>query len=106
MRKGDFNCKCPICGNDVNVLPTDEGSKIHPTSVYGITKYAQEALVLTMGKALGIPAVAFRYQNVYGPGQSLSNPYTGILSIFSTQIKNGSSINIFEMVKKAVILSI
>jgi dTDP-L-rhamnose 4-epimerase len=40
--------------------------------------------------------VSFRYQNVYGPGQSLSNPYTGILSIFSTRIKNGNEINIFE----------
>jgi dTDP-L-rhamnose 4-epimerase len=47
-------------------------------------------------KGLNIPAVAYRYQNVYGPGQSLSNPYTGILSIFSTRIKNGNDINIFE----------
>jgi dTDP-L-rhamnose 4-epimerase len=53
-------------------------------------------MVLTVGKSLGIPAVAFRYQNVYGPGQSLSNPYTGILSIFSTRIKNGNEISIFE----------
>jgi dTDP-L-rhamnose 4-epimerase len=45
---------------------------------------------------LGIPAVALRYQNVYGPGQSLRNPYTGILSIFSTQVFNGKPINIFE----------
>jgi dTDP-L-rhamnose 4-epimerase len=52
--------------------------------------------VLTVGRALGIPSLAFRYQNVYGPGQSLSNPYTGILSIFSTRIRNGKSINIFE----------
>jgi dTDP-L-rhamnose 4-epimerase len=47
-------------------------------------------------QALGIAGVAFRYQNVYGPGQSLSNPYTGILSIFSTRIKGGKDINIFE----------
>jgi dTDP-L-rhamnose 4-epimerase len=53
-------------------------------------------MVLTVCQALNIPAVAFRYQNVYGPGQSLSNPYTGILSIFSTLIKNGKNINIFE----------
>jgi dTDP-L-rhamnose 4-epimerase len=43
-----------------------------------------------------IPVVAFRYQNVYGPGQSLKNPYTGILSIFSTRISNGNEIQIFE----------
>ncbi len=77
-------------------MSTTEDSKIHPTSVYGITKQNQEQMVLTVCKSLGIPAVAYRYQNVYGPGQSLSNPYTGILSIFSTRIKNGNSINIFE----------
>lgn len=96
MRNGDFEVKCPISGSVVELLPTDEDSKIHPSSVYGITKQNQEQMVLTVGKALNIPAIAFRYQNVYGPGQSLSNPYTGILSIFSTLIKNGKDINIFE----------
>jgi dTDP-L-rhamnose 4-epimerase len=96
MQKGDFECKCPICDNNVSLMPTDEESKIHPSSIYGITKQTQENMVLTICKALGIPAVAFRYQNVYGPGQSLTNPYTGILSIFSTQIKNGNDLNIFE----------
>ncbi|WP_205558807.1 NAD-dependent epimerase/dehydratase family protein [Pectobacterium brasiliense] len=69
---------------------------MHPSSIYGITKQVQEQMFLVMGKSLGIPTVAFRYQNVYGAGQSLSNPYTGILSIFSTRIKNGNVINIFE----------
>lgn len=96
MAKGDFECKCPICHKTAEILPTTEESKIHPTSVYGITKQNQEQLVLTVCKSLGIAAVGYRYQNVYGPGQSLSNPYTGILSIFSTRIKNGNSINIFE----------
>lgn len=96
MAKGDFECKCPICHKTADLLPTTEESKIHPTSVYGITKQSQEQLVLTVCKSLGIMAVGYRYQNVYGPGQSLSNPYTGILSIFSTRIKNGNSINIFE----------
>ncbi len=96
MSRGDFAVKCPYCGRDVEVQPTDEDSKLHPTSVYGITKQTQEQMVMTVGKSLGVPTVAFRYQNVYGPGQSLSNPYTGILSIFSTRIKNGNEINIFE----------
>lgn len=80
----------------VEVLPTDEKSKIHPTSVYGLTKQTQEELCMLVGKYLNIPVVAFRYQNVYGPGQSLKNPYTGILSIFSSRIRNGNDINIFE----------
>lgn len=96
MSNGDFACKCPICGSKVELLATCEESKLHPTSVYGITKLNQEQLVLAVCKSLHIPAVAFRYQNVYGPGQSLSNPYTGILSIFSTRIKNLNEISIFE----------
>lgn len=96
MASGDFAVKCPLCGLNTELVATDEGSKIHPSSIYGITKQVQEQMFLVIGKSLGIPAVAFRYQNVYGAGQSLSNPYTGILSIFSTRIKNGNDITIFE----------
>jgi len=96
MERGDFQVKCPVCGADASVLATDEESKIHPSSVYGITKHNQEQMVLAVGQSLGMSAVALRYQNVYGPGQSLSNPYTGILSIFSTRIRNGNEIVIFE----------
>lgn len=94
--KGDFEPKCPICNEKVNICATDEKSKIHPSSVYGITKQNQEQMVLNVCKSINIPAIAYRYQNVYGPGQSLKNPYTGILSIFSTQIRNENDINIFE----------
>ncbi|WP_040726080.1 NAD-dependent epimerase/dehydratase family protein [Thiomicrorhabdus sp. Kp2] len=96
LSQGKFDCKCPHCGSNVRLLPTDETSLIHPSSIYGITKQVQEQMFLVMGKSLGIPAVALRYQNVYGTGQSLSNPYTGILSIFSTRIKNENPITIFE----------
>lgn len=96
MLNGDFNVKCPVCDTNVTLLATDETSKIHPSSVYGLTKQTQEEMCLIVGKSIGIPVVAFRYQNVYGPGQSLTNPYTGILSIFSTRIKNNNDINIFE----------
>ena len=96
MSKGDFTVKCPRCNTNAKLLATDENSKIHPSSIYGITKQVQEQMFMVMGKTLNIPALAFRYQNVYGAGQSLSNPYTGILSIFSTRIKNGNDINIFE----------
>jgi dTDP-L-rhamnose 4-epimerase len=77
-------------------MPTDENSKIHPSSIYGVTKQVQEQMFLITGNSLGIDTVSLRFQNVYGAGQSLSNPYTGILSIFSTRIKNGNDINIFE----------
>ncbi len=96
MANGDFHVKCPLCNTTAKLLATDENSQIHPSSIYGITKQVQEQMFMVMGKSLNIPAVAFRYQNVYGAGQSLSNPYTGILSIFSTRIKNGNDITIFE----------
>lgn len=96
MSRGDFEVKCPICNQNVDMLPTDEDSKLHPTSVYGHTKQSQEELCMIVGKSINLPVVAFRFQNVYGPGQSLKNPYTGILSIFSTRIKNGNDLNIFE----------
>ena len=96
MAKGDFECKCPMCGGAVELVATTEDSAIHPSSVYGIAKQVQGQLVHLICPTIGVESVSFRYQNVYGPGQSLSNPYTGILSIFSTQIKNGHGINIFE----------
>lgn len=95
MDKGNFEVTYPGASS-LQLVATDEESKIHPSSVYGITKQNQEQMVMLVCQSLGIAAVAFRYQNVYGPGQSLSNPYTGILSIFSTLIKNKKSINIFE----------
>ena len=96
MRVGDFEVKYPGCHTPLNLVGTTEDSLIHPTSVYGITKQVQGQLAHLVCPSIGIDAVSYRYQNVYGPGQSLSNPYTGILSIFSTRIKNGNEINIFE----------
>ncbi|WP_010182464.1 NAD-dependent epimerase/dehydratase family protein [Aquimarina agarilytica] len=95
MLKGDFKVKYKGSDN-LELVATDEESKIHPSSVYGITKQNQEQMIMAVCPTLGIKPVAFRYQNVYGPGQSLSNPYTGILSIFSTQIRNGNGIQVFE----------
>jgi len=96
MDRGDFEVKHKSCRGPLQLVSTDEDSKIHPSSVYGITKQNQEQMIMTVCPTIGIAPVALRYQNVYGPGQSLSNPYTGILSIFSTLIKNNKAINIFE----------
>lgn len=96
MAKGDFECHCPKCGGPVTLVATTEDSAIHPSSVYGVGKQVQGQLVHMICKSIGIESVSFRYQNVYGPGQSLTNPYTGILSIFSTRIKNHKEIIIFE----------
>ncbi|MBN1898911.1 MAG: SDR family NAD(P)-dependent oxidoreductase [Spirochaetes bacterium] len=96
LGKGDFHIKCPVCHQNVDPELTDENSRIHPVSIYGLTKQIQEQMVEVSGRTMNIPVAILRYQNVYGPGQSLSNPYTGILSIFSTRMKNQNDINIFE----------
>ncbi|WP_373238339.1 NAD-dependent epimerase/dehydratase family protein [Hungatella hathewayi] len=96
MKKGDFHMHCPVCGNIMSVVPTDENSKLFPESLYAFTKLAQENMVKLMCKSMGIDYTIFRFQNVYGVGQSLKNPYTGILSIFSGLLLEGKALNIFE----------
>ncbi len=76
--------------------PTDEAKPMQPTSVYATTKRDQEELVLNVGRAYDVPAVALRYFNVYGTRQSLSNPYTGVAAIFSGRLLNRERPLIFE----------
>lgn len=87
---------CPKCGDKIQPVKTTEDSKIQPSSLYAFTKYAQERMLQTMCPALGVDYTIFRFQNVYGIGQSLKNPYTGILSIFSTLMLENKPINVFE----------
>jgi len=95
-RAGLFDPLCPVCGGACESVATLENAPFQPSSFYGLTKQAQEQTVLLFGKTLGIASVALRYQNVYGPGQSLSNPYTGILAIFSNLARTATTIKIFE----------
>lgn len=96
LKAEEWEMKCPNCGKEVKAVPTDEDKPLHPTSIYAISKRDQEEMSLVAGRAYGIPTVALRYFNVYGPRQSLSNPYTGVCAIFSSRIKNNSSPVIFE----------
>ena len=96
MQAGQYDPTCPHCGAKIVTAPTPESALFAPSSFYGLTKQVQEQMVLLMGATLGIPAIALRYQNVFGPGQSLSNPYTGILAIFSNLARTGRPIRIFE----------
>ena len=96
MEAGDFAPKCPQCGRSTSMAATSEYAPLHPSSLYGITKQVQEQMVLMYAASLGINGFALRYQNVYGPGQSLKNPYTGILAIFSNQARANEPIYIFE----------
>lgn len=87
---------CPVCAKAVQAVPTQEDAVPNPASIYAATKLAQENLVRIAGAALNIDTVVLRLQNVFGAGQSLNNPYTGILSIFSTRIRRGLTLPIFE----------
>jgi dTDP-L-rhamnose 4-epimerase len=77
-------------------MPTPETKHTAPSSVYALSKLDQEQLCLMFGAAYQIPTVALRFFNVYGPHQSLSNPYTGVLAIFASRILNGNAPLIFE----------
>lgn len=95
-RRGKFDPVCPLCGSTCGSVPTPESAPLQPSSFYGFTKQGQEQTALLFGQVLEIPTVALRYQNVYGPGQSLANPYTGILAIFSNLAREGMPIRVFE----------
>lgn len=87
---------CPACSAELKAIPTREDKKLLSTSVYAITKKDQEELSINIGVSYKIPTVALRFFNVYGPRQSLSNPYTGACAIFSSRVKNDNSPLIFE----------
>ena len=92
----DWSPRCPDCGASLEATATREDDQLSPASIYAATKLAQEQLVQVACRSMGLAHSILRFQNVYGEGQSLNNPYTGILSIFSTRIRLGLSLPIFE----------
>jgi dTDP-L-rhamnose 4-epimerase len=96
LKAGRFEPHCPVCDTSLSVLATTEDVPFAPSSFYGLTKQVQEQMVLMFAGTLGISGLGLRYQNVYGPGQSLSNPYTGILAVFSNLVRQGKAIDVFE----------
>ncbi|HYG25805.1 MAG TPA: SDR family NAD(P)-dependent oxidoreductase [Caulobacteraceae bacterium] len=83
-------------GRPLIPAPTPESKRPALASVYAIGKYVQELLTMTVAPAYGMECAAMRLWNVYGPGQALSNPYTGVLAIFSSRLANGQRPLIFE----------
>ena len=83
-------------GRPMEPVPTPESKRPTLASVYAISKYTQERLTLTLAPAYGMEGVALRLWNAYGPGQALSNPYTGVLAIFASRLHNGVAPVIFE----------
>jgi len=96
LRAGDFAVHCPVCDAATASLPTPEHAPIGGETVYAITKVDQERLALTWGRQSGIPTVALRYSCTYGPRQSIFNPYTGVIAIFSTRLLSGQPPVLYE----------
>jgi dTDP-L-rhamnose 4-epimerase len=88
LERGDWDVHCPICGAAAKPIPTDEDAPTGGENVYAISKLVQERLVISWGRATGIPVTALRYSCTYGPRQSLFNPYTGVIAIFCTRLAN------------------
>jgi dTDP-L-rhamnose 4-epimerase len=95
LKAGDWELRNSE-GEALTALPTPETKLPFLASVYALSKYTQERMSLLIGKAYGIPTVALRFFNVYGPRQALSNPYTGVLAIFASRILNGNRPLIYE----------
>lgn len=89
QKQWDFPNASPVAMSAAETFPA-------PVSVYGATKLAQENILQAWAKSYGVQTVVLRLQNVYGPGQSLINPYTGIMSLFCRMAMGGKSIPLYE----------
>lgn len=96
LESHQWDLKCPQCGKTLTPVPTPETTPLACSSIYALNKRDHEDYFLNIGKSFGIPTVALRYFNVYGPRQSLSNPYTGVAAIFISRLKAERNPVIFE----------
>lgn len=96
LKERNWEINCPQCGVKAKPLLTDEKAPYNSSSIYALTKQVQEEMCLMISKTYGINITILRLFLVYGPGQALSNPYTGVCSIFSTRLLNGNHPIIFE----------
>ncbi|MBV9561429.1 MAG: NAD-dependent epimerase/dehydratase family protein [Bradyrhizobium sp.] len=95
LKRADWEVQ-DTAGRPLTPLATPETKRPSLSSIYALNKYAQERMCLITGKAYGIPTVALRFFNVFGPNQALSNPYTGVLAIFAARLLNGRAPLVFE----------
>lgn len=96
LKARQWETLCPTCGAPLVPVATNEAKHLQSTSIYALSKKYQEEMALLFGHTYGIPSVALRYFNIYGPRQSLSNPYTGVVAIFASRLMNGHPPLIFE----------
>jgi dTDP-L-rhamnose 4-epimerase len=86
----------PETGERLVPCPTPESADLQCRNVYALSKRYQEELALALGSTYGFPVVCLRLFNVYGPRQSLSNPYTGVIAIFLSRLLAGERPLVYE----------
>ena len=96
LKNKDWELNCPDCGDKVKPALTDENTSYDPSSIYALSKKVQEEMSLMIGDVFGINIAILSFFLVYGPRQALSNPYTGVCSIFSSRLLNGNHPIVFE----------
>ena len=96
MSAGDWEVRCPICSRTTTPIADCRKQACFADVHLRITKRDQEEMCLVVGRAYGIPSVALRFFNIYGPRQSLGNPYTGVAAIFSSRLLNNHAPVVFE----------
>jgi dTDP-L-rhamnose 4-epimerase len=96
LERGEWEPVCPVCAKPVASRPTREDAALKPVSTYGLTKKIQEELSFLAGRTYGLEVAALRLFNVYGGGQSLGNPYTGILTVFYSAVRAGRAPEVYE----------
>jgi dTDP-L-rhamnose 4-epimerase len=96
LKQKQWDLNCPGCSCTLAPVATSEEKPLQCTSVYALSKKAQEEMALLFGQTYDIPTVALRYFNIYGPRQALSNPYTGVAAIFASRLLNGNAPVVFE----------
>ena len=92
----EWEPRCSTCGTLLVAEPTLEDTPLYRDNIYSMTKYHQEEMALLIGKTYGIPTVTPRFFNVFGPRQSLSNPYAGVAAIFLGRLLNDRAPVVFE----------
>ncbi len=96
LEAGDFAVHCPRCHREVTPVPTREDRPCTPISIYGSTKLHQEDYCRQAAQAHGLPVTCLRYFNVYGSRQALSNPYTGVVSVFYGRLRAQEPVSLYE----------
>ena len=96
LKNKEWEIRCPKCNSISKPLERSEDDAEQIASTYALTKHTQEKLAMIYGENLGITTIVLRYFNVYGPRQGQNNPYTGVVTIFLNNIKNGENLIVHE----------